>query len=210
MIAAHCDMCAHCSGIVALLSSEISSQCLDMPISSSSNPQLNGQYAYIYDSIVNAKASTNSDSAKGLNKAQLELELNGRHFTLPSTLARISDKIGSWTQILGKLWFAPVNIGGVGQCQLIYMDAGSSVPEHSHKGNEITLVINGMFEDGMSQYQNGDFIALNDQHTHTPRAISSQGCLVMSLLDEPLHFTSGVARLINPLSHLYFKMSTRR
>jgi putative transcriptional regulator len=29
--------------------------------------------------------------------------------------------------------------------------------------------------------------------------------LVFTIVDQPLHFTAGIARLLNPFSHLFFK-----
>jgi putative transcriptional regulator len=37
-----------------------------------------------------------------------------------------------------------------------------------------------------------------------PVANSEDGCLVLTVLDKPLHFTTGWAKLINPLSQIYF------
>ncbi|MEC7469201.1 MAG: anti-sigma factor, partial [Pseudomonadota bacterium] len=38
-----------------------------------------------------------------------------------------------------------------------------------------------------------------------PRSDAPEGCLVFSVVDQPLHFTSGLARLLNPFSHLFFR-----
>ena len=82
---------------------------------------------------------------------------------------------------------------------------GGSVPEHTHRGTEMTLVVNGHFSDGLSDYKSGDFTVMDGNHVHTPTTSSDEGCLVFSVVDKPLHFTSGWARLINPFSHLFFK-----
>jgi putative transcriptional regulator len=67
------------------------------------------------------------------------------------------------------------------------------------------LVIDGEFSDGIGNYDSGDFMLMNDNHKHTPHSESDEGCLVFSVVDQPLHFTSGIARLLNPFSHLFFK-----
>ena len=98
-----------------------------------------------------------------------------------------------------------MDIGGDTVANFIYMEKGGSVPEHTHRGSEMTLVINGEFSDGISEYDTGDFMVMNGEHKHSPSTQADEGCLVFSIVDKPLHFTSGWARLINPFSHLFFK-----
>ena len=95
-------------------------------------------------------------------------------------------------------------MGEIGRANFIYMEKGGRVPEHTHKGSEITLVLDGEFTDGLSHYDTGDFIIMNDSHVHTPQSDADEGCLVFSIVDQPLHFTSGLARLLNPFSQLFF------
>ena len=79
------------------------------------------------------------------------------------------------------------------------------VNEHTHRGTEYTLVIDGEFSDGLEKYDTGDFIYMDGDKTHSPKSDASEGCLVFSIVDQPLHFTSGFARLLNPFSHLFFR-----
>ncbi|MEC9480928.1 MAG: cupin domain-containing protein, partial [Pseudomonadota bacterium] len=133
------------------------------------------------------------------------IELDGRVFTLPRTLHRYIDKTGNWSSLVGKLWQAPVDLGNQGVANFIFMGSGGSVPEHTHRGTEYTLVIDGEFSDGLSRYDTGDFIFMDGDKTHTPKSEGKEGCLVFSIVDQPLHFTSGLARLLNPFSHLFFR-----
>ena len=103
------------------------------------------------------------------------------------------------------MWQAPVDLGNQGVANFIFMGSGGSVPEHTHRGTEYTLVIDGEFSDGLSRYDTGDFIFMDGEKTHTPKAEGKEGCLVFSIVDQPLHFTSGLARLLNPFSHLFFR-----
>ncbi len=137
------------------------------------------------------------------------LELDSRKFNLPPTLRRLLNRTGDWSHMVGKLWQCPVSIGGGYLAQFIYMETNGGVPEHTHKGNEFTLVINGSFEDEMESYNTGDFVLMDNSKTHTPLSKAHEGCLVFSIIDQPLSFTSGWARLINPLSNIYFKVNSQ-
>ena len=111
----------------------------------------------------------------------------------------------NWSKLLGKVWQAPVDLGEAGMAHFIYMEKGGRVPEHTHRGTEFTLVVNGEFSDGLADYDSGDLIVMDDEHIHSPHSNADDGCLVFSIVDKPLHFTSGIARLLNPFSHLFFK-----
>jgi putative transcriptional regulator len=148
---------------------------------------------------------SSSSYASNLGERTVSIELDGRSFKLPRTLHRYVDKTGNWSSLVGKLWQAPVDLGNQGVANFIFMGSGGSVPEHTHRGTEYTLVIDGEFSDGLSDYDTGDFIFMDGNKTHTPRSDTKEGCLVFSIVDQPLHFTSGLARLLNPFSHLFFR-----
>ena len=119
------------------------------------------------------------------------LELDGRQFTLPRALQRYVHKTGNWSHLLGKLWQAPVDLGDAGKANFIYMGKGGRVPEHTHKGTELTLVIDGQYSDGIADYDCGDFTIRDANHQHLPHSEAEEGCLVFTIVDQPLHFTSG-------------------
>ena len=196
IIAAHCDMCEHCAEKVRKLTTEIAEHHFNEPEQASSSQMFSSMFESITQLPMSSQIVANPEPAN--------IELDGRKFELPRALARYAHSTGNWSKLVGKLWQAPVEIGGEHKANFIFMEQGGSVPEHTHKGNELTLVINGEFSDGISQYGCGDFIAMNGAHTHAPFSDDKDGCLVFSIVSQPLHFTSGVARLLNPFSHLFF------
>jgi putative transcriptional regulator len=203
LVSAHCDMCVRCRNKTESFTDTIASNTFEQTETGCTIPS---SYHNMLESIINDISPVESCySTQDAHK----LVLDGKTFTLPSTLARFSDRVGEWSHLVGKLWQAPVEIGGTSLAHLIYMEKGGSVPEHTHKGNEITLVINGEFADGNSKFHTGDFISLNQNDTHTPVSNADEGCLVLTVLDKPLHFTSGWAKFINPLSQLYFNVNTK-
>jgi len=195
IISAHCDMCSECNAKLLTESERQASEALG---EFSSDTVLDSMMAEIIQQPV-----PQIDSVA--LPLQSTIELDGRTFAVPRALRRYVRKTGNWSSLVGKLWHAPVDLGNIGMAHFIYMEKGGRVPEHTHKGTEHTLVINGEFSDGISEYDSGDFISLNDGHTHAPFSDASEGCLVFSIVDKPLHFTSGLARLLNPFSHLFFK-----
>lgn len=199
LVSAHVDMCVVCCKKSRSLTDSIAKAVFN---TKESNTTITRDYMSMFESITND--TTLVDASVGSAKIH-RLEVEGRNFMLPPTLARFSDRVGEWSHLLGKLWQAPIDIGGSSLAQLIYIEKGGRVPEHTHKGKEITLVLNGELEDGVRRLQSGDYIALDNAHTHTPASDVNEGCLLLIVLDNPLHFTAGWANLVNPLSQLYFK-----
>jgi putative transcriptional regulator len=85
------------------------------------------------------------------------------------------------------------------KAQLIKMQPGKSVLEHSHDGLELTLVLDGAFHDETGTYKRGDLaIEQGRGHAHAPVADEQQGCICFAVTSAPLHFTGLLGAMINP------------
>lgn len=69
-------------------------------------------------------------------------------------------------------------------------------PHHTHGGMEITLVLDGAYEDEFGRYQSGDLIIKDEHHTHSPQSCAQDGCICMIVSDTPIKFT-GLSKLLN-------------
>lgn len=207
LVSAHCDMCEQCQLRVESETEELAAELVsEIEEGFDESAQFGDMLSQITQSPSSIEVDGSSSSyASSLGERTVSIELDGRSFKLPRTLHRYVDKTGNWSSLVGKLWQAPVDLGNQGVANFIFMGSGGSVPEHTHRGTEYTLVIDGEFSDGLSDYDTGDFIFMDGNKTHTPRSDTKEGCLVFSIVDQPLHFTSGLARLLNPFSHLFFR-----
>jgi putative transcriptional regulator len=197
IISAHCDMCPQCAQKVSMFTETHSESAFEEEFANVDLKSFGNMMSDITSQVVDRGVSE-----VATNRV---LELDGRKFTLPRSLNRISESMGNWSHLVGKIWQAPINLGGDTVANFIFMEKGGSVPEHSHRGSEMTLVVNGEYSDGLADYDSGDFTVMDGHHIHTPSTVADEGCLVFTIVDKPLHFTSGWARLINPFSHLFFK-----
>jgi putative transcriptional regulator len=85
---------------------------------------------------------------------------------------------------------------------LLHIEPGGSVPEHTHKGFELTLLLEGSFSDDNGEYVKGDFIMLDGSHKHHP--VSNEGCLCYTVANDALHFTQGINKLLNPIGSFIY------
>ena len=83
--------------------------------------------------------------------------------------------------------------------RLLYIPAGQSVPDHGHRGMELTLVLQGAFRDATECFGPGDVEIAGQDLEHTPTAESGQPCICLAATDAPLRFTSLIPRLLQPL-----------
>ena len=85
---------------------------------------------------------------------------------------------------------------------LYQIKAGGKIPEHTHRGTEMTLVLEGGFSDAEGSYDQGDFIFRQATDVHAPTALQSEDCICLAVLDAPLKFTNWKYRWMNPFVKL--------
>lgn len=91
----------------------------------------------------------------------------------------------------------PLRVPGF-RTTLIRVRAGRMVPQHTHEGNELTLVLEGAFHDKIGHYRRGDLAIADGSVNHRPRADDDQDCLCLAVTDAPLRLTGLIGRLLNP------------
>lgn len=84
------------------------------------------------------------------------------------------------------------------QVRLLRIPAGKPVPEHSHGGRELTLVLSGRFGDSTGSFGPGDIEDADGSITHQPVATPEADCICLAVTDAPLKFSSWVVRLLQP------------
>ena len=73
--------------------------------------------------------------------------------------------------------------------------AGKAVPQHTHEGNELTLVLEGSFHDELGRYARGDLAITDPTVEHRPVADEGQDCLCLAVTDARLRLTGPLGRL---------------
>jgi putative transcriptional regulator len=85
------------------------------------------------------------------------------------------------------------------QVRLLKIPAGKPVPEHTHDGREMTLVLAGSFRDGPDVFARGDLEEADGDLLHMPHATEGEDCICLAVTEAPLKFTSWIVRLIQPI-----------
>lgn len=139
----------------------------------------------LMDALDNAPGGATAPRGSGVFPAPVMAELDGQ----PPNWRMLGGGIRQ--QIL----FADTD----GSLRLLYIPPGKAVPEHGHRGLELTLVLQGSFSDSEGSFQRGDVETAHDDVDHQPIAGGSVPCICLAATDAPLRFHSMVPRLLQPL-----------
>lgn len=86
---------------------------------------------------------------------------------------------------------------GRAHARLMRMKGGVGPPHHTHRGIELTLVLDGGFTDVLGQFGRGDLSVADGSVRHRPVA-DEEGCLCLAVTDGLLRFTGALGLILNP------------
>ncbi|MES3008800.1 MAG: cupin domain-containing protein [Pseudomonadota bacterium] len=170
-------------------------------------------------SVVNESESgpqTDCSAVPGLsvNTSAEHSVRTGGGVLLPRALRRLAEggvQNLRWVQLGKALRIAPLHIDDSVRETAIYdIKAGGRMPEHEHRGEEITVLLRGSFSDAEGSYSRGDFVVRNAGEAHQPTATQDMDCLCLVSLERPVRPRSWFYRLLEPfVQHQLQKAATR-
>lgn len=212
-VAAHLELCPKCQARVEALTQHHAEQ-IFQPFSDDNtaaspfvdSQSANGQfienqeeYDHLFDELIDD--ITADDSLIDVAEPEpVQITFKQQVYTLPRALRSLTLQK---PQKLGKLTRSRVELqDGQLKTSLLHIEPGGTVPMHTHKGFELTLLLSGEFADEMGHYQPGDFIWLTGEHEHTPS--TETGCLCLTVSNDALQFTQGISKLLNPIGQFIY------
>jgi putative transcriptional regulator len=81
---------------------------------------------------------------------------------------------------------------------LLKVGAGRPVPEHSHGGQELTLILRGAYRDRFGVFATGDIADHDEDIEHQPIAEPGEDCICLVAVDARLSFRSRLIRTLQP------------
>lgn len=202
VVSAHVLMCKSCGAKAKELQALAVSSWVDPTLAEQAVESESADYS---EMVANIVASPQQRSESGSELMEVKLDVLDSSINLPRVLAKAAASGLSWKHLPGGISEAQVKLDDETQCEFIYMKPGSQAPVHTHMGSETTLVLHGEFKDELGNYGASDFIVRDKRHHHQP--LCEKGCLCFAVLDSPLRFTKGIARLMNPINRFKFKRS---
>jgi len=103
-----------------------------------------------------------------------------------------------WRNAGGGVRQAILPTGPGATARLLHIPGGVAVPDHGHRGMELTLVLQGAFRDETDRFGPGDIEIATEDLEHTPVAEDGVACICLAVTDAPLRFNALIPRLLQP------------
>lgn len=100
-----------------------------------------------------------------------------------------------WRAIGGGVRQAILKSSDDASVRLLSIPGGAKMPDHGHRGMEMTLVLKGAFKDEEDRFGRGDVEIADEDLHHTPIAEEGEDCICLVATDAPLMFNALIPRL---------------
>lgn len=101
----------------------------------------------------------------------------------------------SWRPIGGGVRQSIIPTSSEATVRLLHIPGGTAIPDHGHRGTEMTLVLKGAFQDEFDRFARGDVEIANEHLNHTPVAEAGEDCICLAATDAPLKFSGILPRI---------------
>lgn len=103
-----------------------------------------------------------------------------------------------WRRVGGGVRQAILKTDTDASVRLLHIPAGVAVPDHGHRGTELTLVLQGAFKDETDRFAAGDLEVATEDLDHQPVAEEGEDCICLAATNAPLRFNSWIPRIAQP------------
>jgi len=97
--------------------------------------------------------------------------------------------------------FKEHSLGKIDGCDVsfFWLKPGRVIPAHTHEGYELSLVLDGAFNDARGRFVKGDISVADESIDHRPMAEAERPCIGFAVSDAPLKLTGSLRQLIGDL-----------
>jgi putative transcriptional regulator len=195
VVAVHLDACAHCRRELRLMEDIGHSMLQDAGIVRMNAPApvmaLRRSQADVYSSSMPAGEAVGVP-ASGLSRRADPLTL-----LIGGSLDDVK-----WRRLGPGIWHHRLETTDArgGDLRLLKVGPGRAMPDHGHRGTELTLILHGSYADSTGRYCVGDLADLDENVEHQPIADADTGCICLIASEHKVRFKGLLSRLVQPLS----------
>ena len=119
-------------------------------------------------------------------------------FALPAALSGC--RIGALRPIAPGVRMGRVGVPGdpKANVMLLRIEAGRSIPDHTHAGLEFTQVLHGAYHDHRGRYGAGDLVEVDGEVDHAPLVDADGECICLVAVEGALRFRGLLGVLLRP------------
>lgn len=196
-VAAHLEFCAKCRSHVQQLS-DLGAHLManiESPAVPADDPALDKDFESLMQRI-------DAGAAEADPVTLTPVRTQPNPLGLPRVVQKMTDsnlQSLNWAQLGKSLRIAPIKLGEKARSTALYdIKAGGRMPEHEHRGEEITVLLKGSFSDAEGKYVKGDFVVRHAGERHQPTATLDTDCICLVSLEAPVKPSSIWYRLLEP------------
>ena len=193
-VSAHIELCSNCAAQISQIEASLSAASWQEP------DVENADFGDMLQTIMAEPCDLLSKLSKTATPLKSKTQIGGRSYTLPTAFRKFQDLKWSSFGVVSRARIISdeKNV----RASLLHIGKNGRIPEHQHKGYELTLLLSGCFSDETGSYSKGDFIWMDGKQSHSP--YTEEGCLCYAVQDAPLHFLSGMSKVLNPLGNIIY------
>lgn len=197
-VSLHCDLCPECQQQLEAMTHTLAQQAwFSEP--SLSHQESGEKVTDDFDAMLASITAQEVTPTYLAPEPSYTLWIDNKEYRVPYILHRYQHV--KWNH-LGAVSRTRLNEEQEMRSNLLHIKAGGEIPHHTHKGFELTLLLDGSFEDEFGQYKKGDFIWLDSSNSHSPK--TEEGCLCYTVQNAPLYFKQGLSKIFNPIGNLLY------
>ena len=125
-------------------------------------------------------------------------------FELPDSLKQVQVKDRYF--VAPGVWLAPIAVDRPvkgAKTYLMFVKAGMAMPEHTHRGREITVMLQGHYKDHKGDYHRGDFAQCDDSDDcHMPAMQGDVDCLCLVAQEAAIVPKTLLGWLLKPIARI--------
>lgn len=138
---------------------------------------------------------------KDNNINQESLSVNGGILprVINNYIGKTSDEI-NWRFRLPGIYDFQIENSNDENLYLLKVEPGAKILQHTHEGEESTVILKGKMKDGDNTFLPGDISILDENDTHNPQIIGSEACICLVVMAGKVKFTGKFTRALNIFS----------
>ena len=156
------------------------------------------------DALAKTMALIKADTQQR-NAAQSEEARRGTRGDVPAPLAEYigtSFEDVQWKPIGMGVKQSILETAGGATARLLFIPPGTAVPDHSHSGTELTLVLQGAFADDDDYFAAGDIEIADGDVKQAPVAANDMPCICLAVTEAPLKFSKFFHKAVQPFLNI--------
>lgn len=113
-------------------------------------------------------------------------------------------ELGKWRWIGPGVYWRSVAVPETAKSRVFLLKAapGTKLPEHTHEGTELTVILKGAFRHQGGRFGAGDCDDADDTVEHSPVVEEGEECVCLVAMEGSIRLRSLIGRLIQPLVRL--------